>query len=170
MPIRSFEDVPGDMFKALEEAGHGRRIVIADRSLDIERDAEIFGYRGRTSAQALNSVLRLVRHEGPVTIMHPDLEAEGDELAEKAFDDFSRVLREHSLHVDREDPGVKYAYRFDEDMPTDPAAFAFGTTGFYSLLRNPDERRLFIRTPDSLPYACATFIVGHSQVGVEITD
>ncbi len=36
-------------------------------------------------------------------------------------------------------------------------------TGFYSIANDEAVDTLYIRTRDTMAYACATFIVGHSQ-------
>lgn len=155
MPIAGFEDVSGDMFKALEEAGHGRRLVIADRSLDIDRSRHVVvDYRGSTSAQALGTVLRLIQREGPVTVMDRDRN-DKTELGVAALRAFERVAREFQLGGE---DFVKLP-RLSEEAPEG--------VGFYDLIEG-GERSLYVRTPDPNPYACATFIVGHAQTGVPI--
>jgi hypothetical protein len=62
---------------------------------------------------------------------------------------------------------VQYAGRYpNHDQLTELAQLGGATTeGFYDIISKEDEKRLFIRTEDARPYACATFIVGHAQTG-----
>jgi hypothetical protein len=159
MPIIGFEDVPSDMFQALEEAGHGRRLVIVDRSFPFDRQKQdVVGYRGRTSAQALHSVLRLCRREGVITAMAPD-PSDKSELGSLAL----ILFREATTNLGLALGDMQSLPRFGKD--------ATDGVGFYDLVDDEEQRRpIVVRTPDPLPYACATFIVGHSQTGEEITS
>ncbi|HEY4963851.1 MAG TPA: hypothetical protein VIH90_04110 [Candidatus Saccharimonadales bacterium] len=161
MPIKHFEDVPGRMMWALEEAGHGSRIIIADRSLDIDSSRQrVVDYRGRTSPQALRSCLKLVRHEGLITFMAPDVDDEREE-ATLALVEFGQLVTDLSI-----DPTIDITEQdFSEPIPR------LGEDGFKSLIApEAGQRQIVVRTPDDRPYACATFIVGHSQFCREISD
>jgi len=150
MPIIGFEDVPGKMFEAMEEAGHGRGLVIVDYSYDIDRTAhDVVDYRGQSSAQALGSVLRLVRREGPITIMAPD---PGDDSALGCMAEVAFMGVATQLNIAHEVVSVP---RLGE---------AAGGVGFYDLV-DDERRKVIVRTPDPLPYACAMFVIGHYQFG-----
>jgi hypothetical protein len=159
-PLKGIDrGLTGEALKALEESGHGRRIAIVDASYDIPRSAQKVDYRGQSSAQALLGVLKLAPIENKsLTIMGPDGDAQADdpELAWQASRDIEEAYR--SIDWGEEFPGgANLARRLDEDQG------ATVQEGFYTIANSSDT--LFIRTPDTLPYACATFLVGHSQTG-----
>lgn len=104
-------------------------------------------YQGDSSAQALSDILQLVpvdipptRVRAEIVVMMPDPpEVTCD--ATKAFEGVAGDL------------DVAYASRLDTD--TFP--------GFYSQANNPERPTIFFRTRDEKAYACAMFVVGHSQ-------
>ncbi len=168
------------MFAAFERAGHGRRLVIADRSLDIPSDEEVVEYGG-SSANALDRALQLLYRESQVTIMFPDPpchyppfppDLDGAEWA--AYNQFGPVLRKHGITDYRGGDGdpndiLEFAYRQDGMDALVSPSDRISRIGFYPLISNVDERRLFVRTEDPNPYACATFVIGHAQHGQSVS-
>lgn len=140
----------GDCLKALEEVGHGAQIAVVDASYDIPLGAQVINYQGDSSAQALRGILALVPLDNnsgedvDVVVMNPDL----PETTCAARDAFIRVIRDLGLT----DGGLR---RLNEDNHLG--------TGFYAHVNDPEKHTLFVRTRDEKAYACATFVVGHSQ-------
>lgn len=136
----------GDALKALEEAGHGQRIAIVDPSYAIPEGARVIPYQGESSATALKGILSLIPiekiHGSDALIMEAD-ERPDDCEATKAFDQVAVELGLVLGSIQRHDTSDLF-------------------TGFYTEVNQPDT--LFFRTRDEKAYACATFIVGHSQV------
>lgn len=156
-PLRGIDrGLNGRALKALEESGHGRRLAIVDASYDIPAWAEVIDYTGQTSADALEGIGRLVPIEGGLDVMLPDPgdDSEHADDAEAAFfaarDRLGKVLRQ-ALPIN----GLQ---RLDEADPGNPE-----DSGFYSLVNDESARTLFVRTRDVLPYACASFMIGHAQ-------
>ena len=154
-PLRGIDrGLNGEALKALEESGHGQMIAVVDSSYPIPREAQVIDYRGPSSAAALEGVLRLVPVEpGPLYMMMPDSddsraiakEAQGHTGA--AIGRVARELDERELWMLQ----LTAVARLDTDSQP----------GFYSIVDKADT--LFIRTIDDLPYACAAFVIGHSQ-------
>lgn len=150
----------GKALKALEESGHGRRLAIVDASYRIPRWAETVDYTGESSASALKGILSLLPREDsePIILMATDPGA--PDKADSAGADFELALRGHFQSNVIGD----YRYRKDEQQKQiaqdDGGVFE---PGFYSVADNQKEDTLFVRTRDKLPYACATFVIGHSQ-------
>src|SRR3990167_10107099 len=136
----------GDALKALEEAGHGQRIAVVDPSYAIPEGARVVPYQGESSATALRGILSLIplekdRRSYDVVAMAADENV--DDCA--ASDEFERVAEELGLEI-----GFNPRHDTSQTMP-----------GFYAEVNHPET--LFFRTRDEKAYACATFIVGHSQ-------
>ena len=138
----------GGALKALEESGHGERIAIVDPSYAIPEGSRVVSYQGDSSAQALRGILRLVPLEGPVTCMLADENVTTNE----AHEEFIEVIHELGVQADWRD-------RHDTDLPDS----RYDWRGFYTIVNNSDESTIFLRTRDKKAYACATFLVGHSQ-------
>lgn len=145
----------GRALRVLEESGHGRRVAIVDTSYPIPRWAETVDYRGRSSADALLGVVRLIPVEGEVEFMSPDPEDSREE-AKEALEAFNQVFIKLESEIPELQDQVGERHRLDKDEPE--------RVGFYSLVNNEEVDTLFIRTADRLPYACATFVIEHSQV------
>jgi len=142
----------GEALKALEESGHGQRIAIVDPSYAIPEDAPVVNYQGDSSATALRGILALVPTEKlhdryDVILMRADSEQWRDCEATNAFEE---VTQEMELKIG-------YKARVSDPHPGGPGP----RVGFYDHVNSPDT--LFFRTRDTKAYACATFIVGHSQ-------
>jgi len=142
----------GQVLKALEESGHGDQIVIVDPSYAIPEGARVVDYQGDSSAQALKGILKLVpfeesKHipEFDVLAMAPDPPANTCD----ALNEFRKVAVELGFDLDA-------TPRLDKDagelLP-----------GFYTEANSPERSTIFFRTRDIKAYACAMFIVGHSQ-------
>ena len=152
-PLKGIDrGLTGRALKALEESGHGRRLAIVDASYNIPRWAQVIDYRGETSTEALKGILRLIPVEGNLGIMVPDttdssggIQGERGPFVDEAVEEAAKVLEGRT---------VDFLDRFDRDS---------GKLGFYSVANNPAEDTLYIRTPDRLPYACATMLIGHMQ-------
>ena len=139
----------GTALKALEEAGHGRRVVIVDPSYDIPPNVEVVNYHGDSSSNALRGILQLMPvDDGYLTIMDRDestvLEGHLD-TEQNENDMFDEIAEEFDLIP-------CYVKRLDDDK-----------SGFYSQANTTETRSLFIRTRDTRAYACAMFVLGHSQ-------
>lgn len=147
--------LPGKALEALERSGHLRRMAIVDTSYPIPRWAEEVDYRGRSSADALLGVVRLVPVEGVVEFMSPDPDDNREE-AKEALETFNQVFVELESEIPELQDKVGERHRLDIDEPE--------RVGFYSLVNNQEVDTFFIRTNDRHLYACATFIIGHSQV------
>lgn len=140
----------GNALKVLEEMGHGQQIVIVDPSYEIPADPErlIVDYQGNSSAGALRGIVQLVPIEKmdgkvDVVVMKPDPPAETSK-ATKAFEAVAQDLDLVLAHQIRTDDSI-----FDK--------------GFYSLANDPEKSTVYFRTRDAKAYACALFVVGHSQ-------
>lgn len=91
-------------------------------------------------------------------------------LCDRAFIAFEGVLtyfdnNDRNPTVNR-DLDLLNRYRKDEleaDLTESHGHDGTPNPGFYTVANNESEDTLFIRTPDDLPYACATFVIGHSQ-------
>lgn len=147
--------LPGKALETLERSGHLRRMAIVDTSYPIPRWAEEVDYRGRSSADALLGVVRLVPVEGVVEFMSPDPDDNREE-AKEALKAFNQAFVELESEIPELQDQVGERHRLDDDEPEG--------VGFYSLANDPHADTLFLRTGDRLPYACATFVIGHSQV------
>jgi L-fucose mutarotase/ribose pyranase (RbsD/FucU family) len=147
----------GEALHALRDAGHGRRINIVDASYDTPEGATKIRFPG-SSADALSGIVRLIPIEaGEVTYMQPDPEADTD-IARTAGKRFERVVK--SL-AEQENP-IKI--ELNERYRENGAELAeSGRPGFYSLANTGNEQRIFVVTVDSLPFACASLVIGHSQ-------
>jgi hypothetical protein len=153
-PLKGIDrGLTGEALKALEESGHGRRLAIVDASYNIPRWAQTVDYRRETSSQALMGILRLVPVEGDhIDLMSPDPD-DDKPTSHEAYIRLSSCI-EHLFDGHKQGN----VHRLDEQENA-------GEKGFYSLANNQEEDTLFFRTSDKLPYACATFIIGHSQTG-----
>lgn len=139
----------GNALKALEESGHEDKIVIVDPSYSIPEGAKVIDYQGDSSAQALRGILNLVPHE-PLALDGWDATCMAADSAEEecpARDAFKKVAGELGLAL-----GTRTRHGTDE-YPG----------GFYSRANGLERPTLFVRTRDEKAYACAMFIVGHSQ-------
>ncbi len=158
MPIIGHEYVSGEMAAAAATAGHGVEWFIADLSLDVDPQRTlVVPYLGRTAAQALRDSLLMVRREGPVTVMKPDSgkTSEEDTRALRAFYRMAADLTGETALLPAD---IRELPRLATDTEDN--------FGFYNLLHGEtDARKIVVRTPDRNPYACAMFIVGHSQFG-----
>ena len=139
----------GNALKSLEESGHEDKIVIVDPSYSIPERAKVIDYQGDSSAQALKGILNLVPHE-PLALDGWDVICMAPDSAEEecsARDAFREVANELRL-------GLGASTRHGtEEFPR----------GFYSGANELEKSTLFVRTRDRKAYACAMFIVGHSQ-------
>ncbi|HTB49205.1 MAG TPA: hypothetical protein VK712_03925 [Verrucomicrobiae bacterium] len=160
-PIEVDRRLDGEALHELREVGHGRRITIVDASYDIPDGVKTIKFPG-SSAEALLGIVRLVPlEEGSVVeYMRPDPSLEESSqtviAARVAFRKAAEALDEQAGRI-----GINLypLYRKDEDE----AAQNSGDPGFYSVANNEGQRHLFVRTIDDLPFACASFVVGHSQ-------
>lgn len=140
----------GDMYKALEEIGHGAQIAVVDPSYDIPPEAQIVNYQGDSSAGALSGILNLVPTEtDKVIIMAPD----APQTTCDAFEESSRVVDELGMSW----VGLRRLSDFT------PGGTELDRKGFYQVANDPEVHTLFVRTRDEKAYACAMFTVGHSQ-------
>lgn len=182
-PIEVNPGFQGDALGKIRDVGHGHRINVVDASYDIPDGSTIFDFPG-SSADALKSIVRLIpiegEHEGQpaITIMSPDTKsrheidkiidqgAAENEVSCRALIAFMEALEElnqegvgPALHGRRSIDWMNadLRYRLDADEVN-------WTTGFYGMANNPDEPHFFVRTIDDLPFACASLIVGHSQL------
>lgn len=161
-PLKGIDrGLDGEALRILEQTGHGRQIAIVDPSYEIPADAwkesRVYDYHGSTSADALLGILKLVPvdeplHEHPeVVVMHPD---EGDERKE------ATTAFEHAVD-ELGELRIAYVPRLDSDVSSfDEPDLG---KGFYSLANDPEKKTVFFRTRDTKAYACAMFVVGHSQ-------
>lgn len=148
----------GPALSAYETSGHGRRSAIVDASYNIPRWAQVVEYRGTTSARALFDVLKVVPVEAyAVDFMIPDPHVDDND----AYKNFAAALRLASQFRHRKGWDMvslgEQRFRLDEQSVNDQP-------GFYTVANNQEEDTLFLRTQDTLPYACATFVIGHSQM------
>lgn len=171
-PLKGIDrGLTGEVLKALEESGHGRRLAVVDASYNIPRWAQTVDYRGQTSAEALAGVLALVPvDEESITIMvcDPSDENKNSTEAEGIFKDVvvkAGYNKNYSLAERGYDQLAEEAAMIESEGGATIEEFTASIKPFYDLANNPDEDTLFIRTPDTLPYACATFVIGHSQTG-----
>ncbi|MEI9913567.1 MAG: RbsD/FucU domain-containing protein [Candidatus Saccharibacteria bacterium] len=149
-PLKGIDrGINGNMLKVLEESGHGDRIVVIDPSYSVPEGAKVIDYQGDSSASALVGILRLVPSESVITIMDAD---PSNEVSNRAGLEFIKSLGGAGLMADLATP----LPRLTEDAPV-------GQVGFYELVNGIEVPTIFVRTRDELAYACATFIVGHSQ-------
>ena len=147
-PLNGIErGINGSLLKALEELGHGDRIVVVDPSYSIPENANRLDFQGDSSARALRGILELVPIDSTITIMAPDPPAKGCEATIR--------FREATKTLSPEPPFY--------EIPRLSESAEDGTAGFYELVNELEYPTLFVRTRDKLAYACATFIVGHSQ-------
>ncbi|HTE58324.1 MAG TPA: RbsD/FucU domain-containing protein [Verrucomicrobiae bacterium] len=130
--------INGNLLKALEEIGHGAQIAVVDASYDIPPAAEVADYQGDSSARALKGILDLV----------PLDDANG-------YPNVSVMVP----HFPQE-PGTALE-AFEEALTVEPGLT--GQRDFYTLANNPEKHTLFVRTRDEKAFACALFVVGHSQ-------
>jgi hypothetical protein len=124
-----------------------------DASYNIPRWAEVIAYHGRSSASALFGIVKLVPvEENRIDFMMPDPSADSPAYrAQNGFELAADELEEE-LQIKLKTGNIP---RLDLYSPHGK--------GFYTIANNVEEDTLFVRTRDRLPYACATFIVGHSQ-------
>lgn len=151
-PLKGIDrGINGELLKALEESGHRDRIVVVDPSYPIPYEARVYDYGGDSSARALAGVLALVPWEGVVTYMEPDPEPGQGRESVEAFE-----YETSHLEQDGEPIALNGLYgrsELNEDG-----------TGFYDIANDIEEwPTIFVRTRDDRAFACATFIVGHSQ-------
>ncbi|MBI2592119.1 hypothetical protein HYW36_01445 [Candidatus Saccharibacteria bacterium] len=156
-PLKSIDrGLDGDALRALEKSGHGRRLAIVDASYNIPRWAEVVNYHGSSSADALFGIVKLVPvEEASMDFMVPDPDKEGETRALEAF---QKVAERIAKEMPEVDAGAGEYPRLDKD--SDEGA------GFYTVVNDQEQDTLFVRTRDRLPYACATFVIGHAQVAV----
>lgn len=146
----------GETLQELRDIGHGHRITIVDASYDIPRGSRVLKFPG-SSADALLSVIKLIPIEDTafeVMDADSDWEADGEatEVERRAGAAFTRVEDELvEIEGGEIQNGIAYKPRKGEN-------------GFYATANNPNEPGLFIRTTDDLPFACVTFLAGHSQI------
>ncbi|MBI2009112.1 hypothetical protein HYS84_01730 [Candidatus Saccharibacteria bacterium] len=153
--------LPGKALRALEESGHGRRMAIVDTSYPIPRWAETVDYRGRSSADALLGVVRLIPVEGKVEFMSPDPN-DSREGAKEALEAFNQVFVKLESEIPELQDRVGERHRLDHDE--------LDGIGFYSITNDSEVDTLYLRTGDRRLYACATFLIGHSQVPEIISE
>lgn len=155
-PLKGIDrGLTGKALKALEESGHGRRVAIVDASYNIPGWAQVVTYRGETSLQALLGILSLVPFENEIWLMVPDgnggqtTDDESGPFCDDAVDALDKTF---------DYPHITAVHRFD--------SVSDGETeiGFYPLANDSTTDTLFIRTVDRMPYACASFIIGHMQI------
>ncbi len=160
-PLRGIDrGLNGEALKALEESGHGRRLAIVDASYNIPRWAQVVEYHGHSSAQALLGIGRLLPIElGSIRVMIADREEESHR-AELEFAESCNHLTDEL----KQNLGYEGIYRLDDQESDFRGESPIKSLGFYSLANNEVEDTLYVRTRDTLPYACATFIIGHMQV------
>lgn len=160
-PLKGIDrGINGDMLKALEEIGHGAQIAIVDASYDIPIGAQVVNYQGDSSATALRGILDLVPVDEPandigkvkskVVAMLPD--PPNKEIDSEAFMAFAEVLPTGTM------PILAGTTRFGGEESAGDA-----NKGFYAAANDPEKHTLFVRTRDEKAYACAMFVVGHSQ-------
>jgi len=141
----------GEALKALEESGHGRRIAVVDASYNIPRWSQAIDYNGKTSVEALVGILKLVPHEGNILLMKPDSDV--TEYGDGPFCDIAATEVDEALGYPKQFGILRLdTIENDEEVP-----------GFYSTANDESVDTLFIRTRDTMAFACATFVVGHSQ-------
>lgn len=148
----------GEALKALEESGQGRRIAIVDASYNIPRWAQVVDYAGKTSLEALVGILKLVPWEGSILLMLPD---EGTEPSQWGKNGPYCDVAVTELDNEFDYPEAHGISRLDG--PTINSVTEKKLPGFYSIANDESVDTLFVRTRDEMPYACATFIVGHAQ-------
>jgi len=163
-PLKGIDrGINGDMLKALEETGHGDRIVVVDASYSIPYGAHKVDYQGDSSVRALLGILDLVpvdeTKDGGIGVPNPALAITTmmPDLPSRT----SPALKEFQEAFPLGDQGrvLVGITRFgDEDSKGEQ-----GRRGFYDLANDPEKRTLFVRTRDQKAYACALFVVGHSQ-------
>lgn len=152
-PLKGIDrGIDGKMLWALEELGHGNQVVVVDPSYPIPRGSKVVDYHGHSSAMALKGILDLVPHEsmdgdeGSTDVVAMDTDDGAPTAVSDEFDDIAEQL------------GIDLTYE-----PRNPVDDLGGSKGFYVEASDPSKDTLFVRTRDDLAYACARFIVGHSQ-------
>lgn len=152
-PLKGIDrGINGEMLKALEEIGHGAQIAVVDASYDIPVGSQVVNYQGDSTAQALEGILKLVpidEDKNVISLMGPD-----DHGAE------CPALRDELAVTQRLGLQAGVIKRLGEPSA---AEWSGGYLGFYRIANNPEVHTLFVRTRDEKAYACAQFIVGHSQ-------
>jgi L-fucose mutarotase/ribose pyranase (RbsD/FucU family) len=158
-PVIVDRRLDGEALHELRDMGHGHRVNIVDASYDIPRGARVIKYPG-SSAEALLGIVRLIPIEGDVEIMERDAElADADPLAQNISAKASHAFEEVETKLAEDDIDLitfVWNYRNGE-------ADSNGDGGFYDVADNA-PKNLFVRTVDDLPFACASLIVGHSQL------
>ena len=147
-PIKVDRRFDGDALKELREIGHGHAINIVDASYDIPRGSKVIRFPG-SSADALLGVVRLIPIEGEVVIMDRDEEMDATDPRAESVSAIASRLFEEALDIARND-GVELDCHW------------VLRDGFYEDANNAPYA-LFIRTIDTLPFACALLDTGHSQ-------
>ena len=163
-PLKGIDrGINGDMLKALEETGHGDQIVVVDASYSIPNSAHKVDYQGDSSVRALLGILDLV----PV-----------DETTEGGFGVPTPALMIAAMMPDLPTKTSPALEEFQEAFPLgdqgrvlvgitrlgdEASKGELGKAGFYKVANDPEKRTLFVRTRDQKAYACALFVVGHSQ-------
>lgn len=148
----------GEGLHALRDIGHGHMVNVVDASFDIPENARVIDYPG-SSADCLLSIVRLipVEHE-EVVVMAPDpsFTEDTNPVGFLALAAFTEALSKLYHDDNYDDVVISRLFRKD-DQYTD------GKGGFYSLANDPATPKLYFRTTDDLPFACASLIAGHSQ-------
>lgn len=156
-PLKGIDrGLDGKVLKILEESGHGEQVVIVDPSYAIPEGARVVDYHGDSSAQALRGILALVPSEATkqgFDVVSMDADPDDSSLSPNALNAFKEVVASLGLRLG-----------YEPRLPSWPVETSTDETeaGFYANANDP-EKSIFVRTRDPRAYACARFIVGHSQ-------
>lgn len=125
----------------LRAIGHLGRVVVGDTSLLVPDGCSSAYWLGESSADALRATLQLIPVEAGsrVTLMGVDSAREPS----SAYDRLRQVVDDLSLDFE--------------------VRKRLGSDGFYNLAQEA-AATTYLLTGDPRPYACAQFVVGHSQV------
>jgi L-fucose mutarotase/ribose pyranase (RbsD/FucU family) len=156
-PLKGIDHgIDGKLLCALEEAGHGLQIAVVDPSYPIPGHARVFDYHGssagNTSAQALRGILELVPAE--------KIDDDGNTILAMGHDDIDEST---TAQVQFVDVGHELGMATRVVGRNDEVLGGRRVKGFYSRANNPEQHTIFVRTRDEQAYACAMFVVGHSQ-------
>lgn len=143
----------GEVLKAMWEVGHNARVAIVDASYPVPFGAEVVTSSSDSTAHLLKDMVangRVPLETREVVIMKS---GEPGPCA--------AVAAAFSIAEDVDIGLVPITAEGEPEAEEERARM-----GFYALANDPEQgdNTLFIRTNDEKAFACAMFIVGHSQI------